>query len=281
MFAAGHRASPCRPTRAGGSWTGPSSSASTPAGGQRDAHGFGFVDPAQNAASAGSASYYAWTPKKGLRFISLDTVSEGTGARGGAEGNLDDPQYQWLRGELRRAKAAKQLVVVFGHHPIRRLIAGTPDEAAGPCTGARGLRLRPAPVVARSGCAPSVERVLNANANVVAYLSGHTHVNRIRPCATRCTKKGNWWSIETTAVADWPQQSRLMEIMDNEDGTLSLLGTPVDHAGAAPRCPPPATRPPPACSPATRWPRSRAPSPTTTRAPCARPPAARATATWS
>ena len=24
-----------------------------------------------------------------------------------------------------------------------------------------------------------------------------------------------------------------MEVMDNEDGTLSLLGTPIDHAGAA------------------------------------------------
>ncbi len=202
------------------------------AGSQRDAHGFALVDPAQNAASAGSASYYAWTPKKGLRFISLDTVSEGAGAKGGAEGNLDDPQYQWLRGELRRAKAAKQLVVVFGHHPIRRLIAGSPDEAAGPCPGAAGCDSDPrssSPIRLRA----SVERVLNANANVVAYMSGHTHVNRIRPCATRCTKKGNWWSIETTAVADWPQQTRLMEVMDNKDGTLSLLGTPVDHAGAA------------------------------------------------
>ena len=202
------------------------------AGSQRDAHGFGFVDPAQNGASAGSASYYAWTPKPGLRFISLDTVSEGTGAKGGAEGNLDDPQYQWLRGELRRAKAARQLVVVFGHHPIRRLIAATPDEAAGACSGPPGCDSDPrtsSPIRLRA----DVERLLNANAHVVAYLSGHTHVNRIRPCATRCTKKGNWWSIETTAVADWPQQTRLMEVMDNKDGTLSLLGTPIDHAGGA------------------------------------------------
>ena len=73
------RASPCRPTRAGGSSDRAELKGIYAAGSQRDAHGFGFVDPAQNGASGGSASYYAWTPKPGLRFVSLDTVSEGTG----------------------------------------------------------------------------------------------------------------------------------------------------------------------------------------------------------
>jgi hypothetical protein len=200
-------------------------------GSQRDAHGFGFVDGAQNAASAGSAAYYAWTPKRGLRFISLDTASEGSGANGGAEGNLDDPQYQWLRVQLARAKRARQVVVVFGHHPIRRLIAGTPDEAAGPCNGSSpgcdSDPRRSTPIHLRG----DIERLFNATPNVVAYLSGHTHVNRIRPCATKCVKKGNWWSVETAASVDWPQQQRLVEVMDNHDGTLSVLGTQVDHTG--------------------------------------------------
>jgi len=201
-------------------------------GAQKDAHGFGFVDPAQNAGSGGSASYYAWTPKRGVRFVALDTASEGTAVRGGAEGNLDEPQYQWLRAELRKAKRAKQVVAVFGHHPIRRLVASTPDEAAGPCNGDVGCDADPrnsGPIRLRG----DVERLFNANPSVVAYLSGHTHVNRIRPCATRCVKKGNWWSIETTSSVDWPQQQRLVEVMDNRDGTLSVLGTQVDHAGSA------------------------------------------------
>lgn len=199
-------------------------------GAQRDGHGFGFVDRTQNAASGGSASYYAWTPKRGMRFISLDTASEGTASKGGAEGNVDEPQYQWLRGELRRAKAAKQVVVVYGHHPIRRLIAGTPDEAAGPCSGSVGCDSDPrnsSPIRLRG----DIERLFNSSPNVVAYLSGHTHVNRIRPCATRCVGKGNWWSVETTSSVDWPQQQRLVEVMDNRDGTLSVLGTQIDHAG--------------------------------------------------
>ena len=32
------------------------------------------------------------------------------------------------------------------------------------------------------------------------------------------------------AEADWPQQSRLLELFDNHDGTLSLFGTILDHA---------------------------------------------------
>jgi hypothetical protein len=31
-------------------------------------------------------------------------------------------------------------------------------------------------------------------------------------------------------VIDWPTQSRLIDVMDNEDGTLSLFGTVIDHA---------------------------------------------------
>src|SRR5829696_9187459 len=47
------------------------------AGTQADAHGFAFVNATQNTASRGAASYYAWDPKPGVRFISIDTISEG------------------------------------------------------------------------------------------------------------------------------------------------------------------------------------------------------------
>ena len=45
--------------------------------GQADAHGFGFVEGAENAATNGHAGYYSWSPRRGFRFIALDTVSEG------------------------------------------------------------------------------------------------------------------------------------------------------------------------------------------------------------
>ena len=46
-------------------------------GRQNDAHGFGFVDPAELAASRGQAAYYAFTPKRGVRMIAINTVAEG------------------------------------------------------------------------------------------------------------------------------------------------------------------------------------------------------------
>ena len=46
-------------------------------GRQGDGHGFNFIDKAQLAASGFAATYYAWDARPGMRFISLDTVSEG------------------------------------------------------------------------------------------------------------------------------------------------------------------------------------------------------------
>jgi hypothetical protein len=47
------------------------------------------------------------------------------------------------------------------------------------------------------------------------------------------------WEINTASHIDWPQQSRVIDLVDNRDGTLSLFGTIVDHEappepGAAP-----------------------------------------------
>jgi hypothetical protein len=63
--------------------------------------------------------------------------------------------------------------------------------------------------------------------NVIAYVAGHTHANRID--LYRKGKTG-FWQINTASHADAPQQSRLIEIMDNRDGTLSLFATILDQA---------------------------------------------------
>jgi hypothetical protein len=45
------------------------------AGKQKDGHGFGLIDAAQETASKGAAGYYAWSPTPGMKFIALDTVA--------------------------------------------------------------------------------------------------------------------------------------------------------------------------------------------------------------
>ena len=207
-------------------------------GSQADGHGFRYIDPAQLAASNGAAGYYAWSPVPGFRFIGLDTVSEGGIAGPSADGNIDDPQFQWLRTQLDQAKAANQLVVIFSHHAIPSLTSQVPDEAAPPCTvnDTHGHDVNPGCDVDPRNSQPihlgaDLEALLHQYPQVIAWVSGHSHVNDIQaypgPSGT------GFWSIRTAAEADWPQQERLVEIMDNHDGTLSIFGTILDHASNA------------------------------------------------
>jgi metallophosphoesterase (TIGR03767 family) len=209
-------------------------------GSQADGHGFGDVDPAQEAASNGAAGYYSFVPRPGLRMIALDTVCEGGVAGPCADGNVDDPQYRWLEGELQKATAANQLVVIFSHHAIPSLTANVPDEAAPPCIGpdAHGHDANP-------GCdvdprlstpihlGPEMVELLHRFPNVIAWVAGHSHVNDVTPYPDPSGNGHGFWSIRVAAEADWPQQARLLQIFDNHDGTLSIFGTIVDHASGA------------------------------------------------
>jgi metallophosphoesterase (TIGR03767 family) len=202
-------------------------------GAQADGHGFGLVSPAELTASNGSAAYYAWSPKPGFRFIALDTTS-GAGVVGhSANGNIDAPQFAWLTGQLDAAAAANQLVIVYGHHPIRSLDASLPDEAAPPCLlpGLYGHDLNVGCDVDPRSSSPiklgaDLQALLAAHKNVIAYVAGHTHENKVTPFPG--TNGTGFWGIETASEADWPQQSRLIEVMDNKDGTLSIFGTGLD-----------------------------------------------------
>ena len=223
------------------------------ANGQSNAHGFGFVDEDENINSNSAASYYAWDPPEapGFRYIALDTVSEGGIVEQSANGNIDDPQFQWLKRELQFASADDKLIVLFGHHPVGSLSSNAPDEAAGACTGINhshgdvpehdqspGCDIDPRSSEPIHYGEPSqrppgntdetLSQLLTRFPNVIALVSGHTHENRVTPF-TRAGG-GVWWGIETSATADWPVQHRTLEVMDNLDGTLSIFGTVLDAA---------------------------------------------------
>jgi hypothetical protein len=70
-------------------------------------------------------------------------------------------------------------------------------------------------------------------------VAGHSHDNVVNPFPDP-GGPGGFWSIRVAAEADWPQQSRLLEVFDNQDGTLSIFGTILDHAGQS-VAPPPGT----------------------------------------
>jgi metallophosphoesterase (TIGR03767 family) len=214
------------------------------AGSQPDGHGFKLIDAAQETASKGAAGYYAWSPTPGMRFIALDTVAEaGTivtpSGNSTSDGNIDDPQFKWLRGQLQAATAADQLVVLFSHHAPESLVADLPDEVAPPCTvnDSHGHDVNP-------GCdldprlsfpihlEADMVALLHEFPNAVAWVAGHSHDNVVNAFPNP-SGPGGFYSIRVAAEADWPQQSRLLEVFDNHDGTLSIFGTILDHVGQA------------------------------------------------
>jgi hypothetical protein len=217
-----------------------------PAADPDQGHGFGFVDPEEIAASNDSASYYAWDPPEapGFRFISIDTTSEGGVVEQSSSGNIDDPQFQWLTAELEAASEANKLIVIFGHHPVRSMSTNVPDEAALRCTtnDSHGHDVNPgcdldprnsSPVHLGQDQRPGDPRVsfvelLEDFPHVLAYVPGHTHEHRLTPFPREDGTA--WWELNTSAVIDWPTQSRLIEVFDNQDGTLSIFTTVLDFA---------------------------------------------------
>lgn len=196
-------------------------------GKRNDAHGWGFVDAKEQERSKGAAAYYAFT-RRGIRFIGIDTVADG----GSSSGNVDNPQYLWLERELKKAKAAKQLVIPFGHHTLESMTAEVADENAEECGNppAPGCDLDPrksTPIHLGTSGPKNLRDLFLRYRNVIAYVNGHTHVNEVT--AYRRSGRG-FWSINTSSITDWPQQSRLIEVMNNRNGSLSIFATMIEHA---------------------------------------------------
>jgi metallophosphoesterase (TIGR03767 family) len=188
------------------------------------AHGFGLTSPAQRRRSRGAALYYSFSPYPALRFIALDTTVDA----GGAGGNLDHPQYMWLKRELRRARQRDELVVVYAHHPLEMMDNTAPDERV-PSFDRDPRDSRPVHL-GRSGRA-SLRALLMRSPNVILYLAGHKHYDRVWPNFRRSGR--GFWQVITNALAGAPQEARMIELMDNGDGSLSIFTTMLPHAAPA------------------------------------------------
>jgi metallophosphoesterase (TIGR03767 family) len=160
---------------------------------------------------------YSFSPKPGLRFVVLDSV-----AAAGADGNLDHAQFLWLHAQLLAAEAAHELVLVFSHHALASMHQAQSNAhygLTGSCTATSPLDLPAADETVRC--------LLQRHHSVVALVAGHSHRNRITPYAR--AGGGGFWEIVTSSHADWPQQSRIIDLFDNHDGTLSITTRVVEH----------------------------------------------------
>lgn len=157
-------------------------------------------------------AHYAYDAIPGLlRILALDSSD----ATGGAKGLVTQETVDgWLVPELERAATDGVLVMLASHHSTTSMDL---EE------GERGD-------IVPNGVEPAaLEALVASHPHVIAWLVGHSHDNRIRPIAGADAAHPGYWEIMTSALADWPTQSRLIEVVDNGNGTLSIFTTTVDH----------------------------------------------------
>ncbi len=161
------------------------------AGGAPTGHGlFG-------ALQSSSDGDYVVEPVAGLplRLVVLNTASAV-----GAQGAFGNDLESFLTSALAQAEQDACLVVVASHHPSEGILAN-------------GDKLR---------------GLLNGCPNVVLHLIGHNHANQViaRPGADPLH---GYFEVQTCSLAEWPQQARLIELVDRRDGTAELWLTLVDY----------------------------------------------------
>lgn len=156
---------------------------------------------------AAGTQYYTFRVSDDVVGVSLDTTDPG----GHFDGSIGTAQLRWLDRVLREHR--DEYVIVFSHHTSRtmgntRRDPGRPGE--------------------RRHTGREVVDLLASHPNVVAWVNGHIHRNSIT--AHRTPGGRSFWEISTASHVDHPQLARVVELVDNGDGTLSLFTTLVESA---------------------------------------------------
>ncbi len=170
--------------------------AGTPVG-----HGYSERNAAEGVA------YYAFDHGS-VRCVIIDTVNP----NGGWQGSLDETQFRWLDREL--TSCANRPVILFSHHPIETLVNDTRPTGAD-----------------RRILADELQDLLLSHPCVIAWVNGHTHIHAVTP-VTKDGMPGGFWQVTTASHIDWPQQSRIIELVDTGTG-LALCCTVLDSAAPA------------------------------------------------
>jgi hypothetical protein len=120
--------------------------------------------------------------------------------------------------------------MVFSHHTLRT--TRQPDD-----TDASEQPVHFGERVDRRGGTPqppsaveTLEELYCRYPNVIAAINGHEHESYVlqHPCDGR---PAGFWEVSTAAHIDWPQQSRMIELVQTNGGELAMVLTMLDHAG--------------------------------------------------
>ena len=140
----------------------------------------------------GARMDYAFDAGSAVRVVVLDTVRRDVGSGG----VLSAEQTQWLAGQL--AAAGDRRVIVVSHQPLTSVDGGQAALA-----------------------------LLDADRHVLAALAGDSHHNRV---VARHTATGGYWLVQTAALADYPQQGRVLRVRATRGGGTVLETWMLDTA---------------------------------------------------
>lgn len=171
------------------------------------------------------AIYYDFPIAPGVLGISMDTGGYNSGSIGKTQ--LDwivarliaaHSSYWDSSGQLVRTTSTDQRIILFSHYG-----PGSMNQPMTDPDNPDEVRYLGDEVLA----------VLRRFPNVIAWVNGHHHQNRVTPMADPSGRTQGFWDINTASHVDWPQQARLVEVADNRDGTLSIFCTMLEHLADA------------------------------------------------
>jgi metallophosphoesterase (TIGR03767 family) len=188
-------------------------------------HGF----TARNVAE--HSSWWSRPEGRHAQVIGLDTCNH----THGDGGSIGPAQMAWLEAELTRHHtrhldrrrrwvsgpegATDRLIVLFSHHNSWTM-NNTHEDEVDP-----GVRL----------LGPGFVELILRFPNVVLWVNGHCHEHKVLH-HVGAEEGSGCWEVDTASGIDFGQQGRTFELVDNGDGTVSILATVLDHA-APPQVP--------------------------------------------
>lgn len=170
------------------------------AGGRPAGHGF-----TQSDVDSGKG-YFSVNPIPGkpIRLIVLDSTDPTEITLGIAQkGSMDMVQFSWLNQELLTAASKQEIAIIVSHHRLEDF---------------HGQSEVPAEMI----------RSLLANSdNVILHLTGHGHADSKH---LQTVQGGSgYWELMSASTIDIPLQSRILELVDERNGYLSIYVTNFDH----------------------------------------------------
>ena len=162
------------------------------------------------------SGYYSVQPKDNIpiELIFLDLAATKENFYSGEDfrpllqneqGFLDAIQFAWLKEKLDSLKTDKKGAIIVVHHPI-----GSIDEDS-------------------EVSASTLVETLKEYDNILALIAGHTHHNKMKFYKSD-TETNGFVQIVTCGLLDFPEQARIYEIVYNDNKTISIFTTMLNHA---------------------------------------------------